>query len=585
MQLKEKYTFNPATDLIGKGGFGRVYKAWDKEIEEFVALKRTDDEPEKVGYDLITEVKKARGLIHPNLCRYFDVFRHQTIDSDREVHLYQFAVMEYINGGQIDQIDFASLPDAAKRELLSQILEGLDYLHSKNVIHRDIKPSNILIQKEDDRLIIKITDFGISKTIVKDNALVSNAIGSLEYMAPEQFRTGNEIGVNADLWAFGVLLYELMTGELPFGSRKNGSTEAEIINNIQQGVIPHKVKNIIEPYRSIILKCLVIDSKQRCIGAKELINQLDDTIIPTKPIEDESGDLPKKTSLVFLTVLLAIVGILLYIYLADNDKPDMQNRNGAQNPEAVQTVPQDTRMQQEVPDSRQAVAGKDEPSQPVSYKIIEDSENVSSNRRTVTEGNNTNENQRQKPIDKDPGYAWEESDNQGTFTDLRDGKSYRWVEIGSQIWMAENLSYVPDNGTYWDYADFYGDTEKYGILYDWTTAMRACPPGWKLPLDGEWTQLIEFASGYEVAGINLKAETGWRYKGNGNNYFGFSALPGGYYHSLEGYKYVSWGAYWWTSTDEQNMQAWIRDTGTDVDVIRRYQYDKNTGFSVRCIKE
>jgi eukaryotic-like serine/threonine-protein kinase len=284
MQLNQKYTYNPVTDLIGKGGFGRVYKARDEDLGELVALKRVSAADIPEGYDLIKEVLRARKFIHINLCAYYDGFRYKTTDSFGEEQEFHFAVMEYINGGQIDEIGFAKLPDATRRDLLRQILDGLSYLHSKNVIHRDVKPSNILIQNEGSQLIVKITDFGISKHIAADYSLVSNAIGSIEYMPPEQFQKGGKIGYNADIWSFGVMLYELMTGELPFGSRKKGNTAGDIMYNVQHEAIPEKVDNLSEPYRSLIKTCLIKDREKRPRAAQEILDILSGKKDVTNPI-------------------------------------------------------------------------------------------------------------------------------------------------------------------------------------------------------------------------------------------------------------------------------------------------------------
>jgi formylglycine-generating enzyme required for sulfatase activity len=334
MQLNQKYTYNPATDLIGKGGFGRVYKAWDADLGEYVALKRVSAADIPEGYDLIKEVLRARRFSHPNLCTYYDGFRFKGADTFGEEQEFHFAVMELITGGQIDQIGFAKLPDATKLDLLRQILEGLAYLHGEGVIHRDIKPSNILIQKSEDKLRVKITDFGISKHIAADYSLVSNAIGSIEYMPPEQFQEGEKISYNADIWSFGVLLYELITEELPFGSRKENNSKGVIIDAIHKRDVSAKLDNIAEPYRSLIKACLVKDRNQRVkdlAALRELIshakpsvnkeslqttgsNQEEEkkTIAETYPEQAENGS-PKMKTWIYLMFILAAVTVLMIV--------------------------------------------------------------------------------------------------------------------------------------------------------------------------------------------------------------------------------------------------------------------------------
>jgi len=114
---------------------------------------------------------------------------------------------------------------------------------------------------------------------------------------------------------------------------------------------------------------------------------------------------------------------------------------------------------------------------------------------------------------------------EGMFTDPRDGKAYKTVKIGDQTWMAENLNYDAEGSECYD--NDTANSEKYGRLYDWETAVAACPDGWRLPTNEEWQKLVDFAGGDGVAGGKLKAESGWAYSDNGTDDYGFSALPGG----------------------------------------------------------
>jgi uncharacterized protein (TIGR02145 family) len=123
----------------------------------------------------------------------------------------------------------------------------------------------------------------------------------------------------------------------------------------------------------------------------------------------------------------------------------------------------------------------------------------------------------------------------GTFTDPRDGKTYKTITIGKQTWMAENLNYEASGSKSYDNSE--SNSQKYGRLYNWETAKKVCPPGWHLPSDKEWQELVNFAGGTKTAGTRLKARSGWNdyegRSGNGTDEFGFSALPGGD-GSLEG---------------------------------------------------
>jgi uncharacterized protein (TIGR02145 family) len=109
------------------------------------------------------------------------------------------------------------------------------------------------------------------------------------------------------------------------------------------------------------------------------------------------------------------------------------------------------------------------------------------------------------------------------FIDKRDGKTYKTVKIGNQVWMAENLAYNAQGSVCYDNDP--ANEAKYGRLYDWETAKKSCPEGWHLPSDEEWQMLIDFVG--EDAGKKLKAKSGWADNGNGTDKHGFTALPGG----------------------------------------------------------
>jgi len=182
-----------------------------------------------------------------------------------------------------------------------------------------------------------------------------------------------------------------------------------------------------------------------------------------------------------------------------------------------------------------------------------------------------------------------------TFTDSRDGKSYVYVEIGRQTWMAENLNYnATDSKCYKDndYPNEAANCATYGRLYDWNTATTACPSGWHLPSDADWNVLMKSInancadnSDCAGAGTKLKATSDWNSNGNGTDYYGFSALPGGggnpdgYFHLIGKF------GTWWSSSDYSSTGAYYRYMVYESESV--YYYD--TGFkgsllSVRCVK-
>ncbi len=188
-----------------------------------------------------------------------------------------------------------------------------------------------------------------------------------------------------------------------------------------------------------------------------------------------------------------------------------------------------------------------------------------------------------KPQAKNAGS---ETKTFGSFTDSRDGKTYKTVKIGTQTWMAENLAYKAANG-----CNAYENDKKkarmYGYLYTWTAAVNACPAGWHLPSDDEWTILENYLGGDSIAGGKMK-ESGLTNWNNPNtvtsNSSGFTALPGGY--SFGGrFTNVGYGAGFWWSAAESGVSAWPRYLYYMEARVYRTAYNKSYGFSVRCIKD
>jgi uncharacterized protein (TIGR02145 family) len=181
-----------------------------------------------------------------------------------------------------------------------------------------------------------------------------------------------------------------------------------------------------------------------------------------------------------------------------------------------------------------------------------------------------------------------------TVTD-KDGNSYPTVQIGPQTWMAKNLATTKAaDGTAlesWPYLGMEDSVAVYGRLYDWDNARKACPTGWHLPSDTEWTDLIHYLSGAMQAGGKIK-ETGtahWKAPNKGaTNETGFTALPGGY-RTGRG-KYVNFKhnlAYFWSSTENDATTAWGYYITYGEPVIYRYSmtFTKDMGFYVRCVKD
>jgi len=193
-----------------------------------------------------------------------------------------------------------------------------------------------------------------------------------------------------------------------------------------------------------------------------------------------------------------------------------------------------------------------------------------------------------------------------------EGEVYETVVIGKQVWLKRNLNYAPtDSGavTYFRcYEDNYANCKKYGRLYSWATAMALsdncnklscanlmktphrgiCPIGWHIPSNDDWNKLTRYVDS-TVAGKHLKAKEGWNdyedASGNGEDTYGFSALPGGVGYPEEGFYNIGNSGYWWSSNEISNTNASRRSMFNNSDSISYYSYGKTLLLSVRCLKD
>ena len=167
---------------------------------------------------------------------------------------------------------------------------------------------------------------------------------------------------------------------------------------------------------------------------------------------------------------------------------------------------------------------------------------------------------------------------EGSFTDSRDGKTYKTVKIGDQVWMAENLNFETDSS--YCYNDSAKYCAKYGRLYEWSAAMDACPSGWHLPDTAEWRTLLDAVGGDSIAGTMLKSTSGWNSDGNGTDDFGFTVLPAG---GWDNKMFEGEAAGFWSSVGYGNYAAAIRLLA-DAFAVRLISGRTYVGHSVRCVK-
>jgi uncharacterized protein (TIGR02145 family) len=188
--------------------------------------------------------------------------------------------------------------------------------------------------------------------------------------------------------------------------------------------------------------------------------------------------------------------------------------------------------------------------------------------------------------------------------DDNDIKNYRTVVIGTQTWMAENLNYNIDGSKC--YNNDPANCKKYGRLYDWKTAMKACPSGWHLSTNSEWYTLTDYVANTQKCCSDciraecsdctraeytkcvceyLKATSGWNFSGNGLDTYGFTMLPGGGGYSGDYFRNVGDAGFWWTSDNDRGVATVFRYVNYDDDYVSWHDGDKPNFLSVRCVKE
>jgi serine/threonine protein kinase/tetratricopeptide (TPR) repeat protein len=251
---------------LGKGGMGRVYKALDKKINERIALKLIKPEiasDKKTIERFSNELKFARKIRHKNVCQMFDLGEYQGT---------HFITMEYVVGGDLKRLirKMGRLSAGQAISIAKQVCDGLGEAHKHGVVHRDLKPQNIMV---DDDGSVRIMDFGIARsTEAKSITGAGVMIGTPDYMSPEQVES-KETDHRSDIYSLGVILYEMVTGQVPF----EGDTPFSIgVKHKSEAPKPPKELNeqIPDDLNQVILRCLEKDKNERYQSTGELCSEL-----------------------------------------------------------------------------------------------------------------------------------------------------------------------------------------------------------------------------------------------------------------------------------------------------------------------
>jgi tetratricopeptide (TPR) repeat protein len=302
---------------LGKGGMGKVYKVFDKEVNAKVALKLIKLEiasDSKTIERFRNELKVARDIAHKNVCRMYDL--------GKEEGAY-YITMEYVSGEDLKSfIRRSGIISVGKAiTIANQVCEGLSEAHRLGVVHRDLKPQNIMIDKEGNA---RIMDFGIARSLRAKGITGSGVmIGTPEYMSPEQV-DGKEADQRADIYSLGVILYEMVTGQVPF----EGDTPFSI-GVKQKSEIPRPPQEINDQIPDdlsrVILKCMEKDKEKRFQNVGDLHSELlnlgkglptTERIVPErKPLTSREITVQFSLKKLFIPALIGVVIITAAIVI------------------------------------------------------------------------------------------------------------------------------------------------------------------------------------------------------------------------------------------------------------------------------
>ncbi|MEZ5356599.1 MAG: protein kinase [Bryobacteraceae bacterium] len=266
--------------FAGEGGMGEVYAAQDTHLGERVALKTL--RPELAGDDAALErfrreVQLARRVTHPNVCRVFDL--QQAADANgNPVH---FLTMEWLTGETLSEFLVREAPLAADRALsmARQLAAGLDAAHAAGVVHRDFKPGNVIVATTPGEPRLAITDFGLARTpagSVEVTAGTAAGIGTPAYMAPEQIE-GKAAGPAADIYALGIVLYEMVTARRPYEASTPMAMASMKARRTPDG--PATINSKLQRHWDwTILRCLSVDPEKRFARAGDVVAALESPV-------------------------------------------------------------------------------------------------------------------------------------------------------------------------------------------------------------------------------------------------------------------------------------------------------------------
>ena len=537
---------------LGKGGMAEVWYA-ENDIEKPAAVKILNADlslNESIVERFRNEARVMVKLNHPNIRQ---VYSYASLEERPCI------VMEYLEGSDLNSRmkHGERFTDVQLKKWWNQLVSALNYTHAQGVVHRDIKPSNIFITADGN---VKLLDFGIAKVRDSITSTATGAMmGTLMYMSPEQVRDSKHIDYKTDLYSLAVTFVHLLTGHAPYD--RDTTDDYEIRKNIVEtplnlAGLPSEWQGFLRPY---LAKSPADRPALREFGAVQA------GYATPQPVGSEA----------------TVVGGATVAAACAADEGTVAARNPA-------TQPRPHPYSQPQPQPRKRRVW---PWVLAAFVV------VAAVGVTIWLFN--------RPAPKEAQIIY------NAVTDI-DGNSYNAVQIGEQVWMAENMRAVHDrngneiaiheSGYRTPCRDYpYNNpknVEKYGYLYSWEAAMRVCPEGWHLPTDAEWMQL-EVAAGMSQAddmgwrgdiAAKLCSDEGWEpssvtnaagnKSASGRNATGFGALP-----ADDNEHMFARRAYFWSATQVGSDGVLVRVLAYDKAEVCRDNYGKCAGLSVRCVRD
>ena len=329
-------------EKLGEGGMGVVYKARDTKLNRDVSLKFLPGQAmsDEDGHErFLQEARSIAQINHPNICQIYGI--------EEDTSGRQFIVMEFIdganlhdsfinrlnNGSQIvnentdgksewNQYPFSSLSEQVLNFGI-QIARGLHAAHKKGVIHRDIKPTNIMVSTSHE---VKILDFGLAKIAGVDQLTKEGStLGTISYMSPEQIR-GENLDMRSDIWSFGVVLYEMLSGRNPFAGAYEHSAMYSIINTDPPS-INSIVGDLPDGLESVVFRCMSKEADERYSSSADLLNDLLNIAglsangirsVAEKTVKEETSSVSKNKSKLWIVsgiVVAFLIIALLFLFI------------------------------------------------------------------------------------------------------------------------------------------------------------------------------------------------------------------------------------------------------------------------------